>query len=167
MAVRGKWLWSALARERRGGDRRRAFQLRRDRGAFGQPSEPPSEILVPAQIDASAPLRPDDPGDVRDVGQAEPGAGKVRALGEGRVQFRELGIEGLGRLPFEDDTIVGAGKLIEALEPKPNERACGRPMREKGGSGWRSSRYSIITRDSGRTKPPSSRTGTLPTGFFS
>jgi hypothetical protein len=37
----------------------------------------------------------------------------------------------------------------------------------KDGSGNRSSRYSMITRDSGRTKPPSSSsTGTRPVAFF-
>ncbi len=86
---------------------------------------------MPAQIDARAPLRPDDPGDVGDVGLAELRAGEVGARRESRVQLRELVIEGLGRLPLEHDAVVGPGKLIEALEPKPNERALRRPRREE------------------------------------
>jgi hypothetical protein len=120
-----------LARERLGGERRHDLQLSRDRAAFGKSTEPRSEILVPAQIDARAPLRPDDPGDVGDVGLAELRAGEVGARGEGRIQLRELGIEGLGRLPLEDDAVVGPGKIIEALEPKPNEGALGRPRRKE------------------------------------
>src|SRR5918996_1442401 len=115
-----------LSRERLGRDRRHDLQLGRDRAAFGESTEPPSEILVPAQIDARAPPCPDDPGDIGDVRLAELRAGEVGARLEGRVQLRELGIEGLGRLPFEDDAVVEPGKIIEALEAEPNERALGR-----------------------------------------
>ena len=113
------------------GDGHRDLLLGRDRAALCKSSEPPSEILVPAEIDARAPLRSDDPRDVGNVGLAELGAGEVGACIEGRVQLRELGIERLRRLPFKQDAVVGAGKLIEAFEPKPNERALGRPRREK------------------------------------
>ena len=60
------------------------------------------------------------------LSQAELGSGEVRAPCESPVQLCELGIEDPGRLAVEDNAVVGPGKILEALEPKPYERALGR-----------------------------------------
>ena len=79
-----------------------------------------------AQINARTRLRPDDPGDIGDVGKRELRANEVGARREGAIQLRELGFERLRSLPVEDDSVIRLGKLIEALEPKA-ERVRARP----------------------------------------
>ena len=106
---------------------------------------------------------------------AEPVAGaqhprherEVRRRGSARPAAPPAARSSVVRVAAPEGVVVVAEQRVEAEHREPRRRARGRGRPgSSAGDGYRSSRYSMITADSGRTKP-SSRIGTRPVAFRS
>src|SRR6185436_10567777 len=93
--------------------------------------EPGRESRVRLELDAEVRARPQDPGDIADVGEAVLAAAQVRLRLERRVEVAEALLEPR-RLASPQRVVVGTEPDVEAVEPEPAERALLRIGRPEG-----------------------------------